>query len=83
MSLGKRLLGIGAADPGSVDSSGIHKAGLQLLIRMCANCWVSHIFYCHVFIGLLDQWLIEGKFTEQEALTQSYDMLAAGMDTVL
>ncbi len=33
-------------------------------------------------VGLLDQWLIEGKFTEEEALSQSYDMLAAGIDTV-
>lgn len=33
-------------------------------------------------LGLLDQWLIEGKFTEEEALSQSYDMLSAGIDTV-
>ena len=33
-------------------------------------------------VGLLDQWLIEGKYTEEEALVQSCDMLAAGMDTV-
>ena len=33
-------------------------------------------------IGLLNQWLIEGKFTEEEALSQSYDMLSAGIDTV-
>ena len=32
--------------------------------------------------GLLDQWLIEGKFTEEEALSQSFDMLSAGIDTV-
>jgi cytochrome P450 len=32
--------------------------------------------------GLLQQWLIEGKFTEEEALSQSYDMLSAGVDTV-
>ena len=33
-------------------------------------------------VGLLDQWLIEGKFTEEEALSLSYDMLSAGIDTV-
>ena len=33
-------------------------------------------------VGLLDQWLIEGKYTEEEALVLSCDMLAAGMDTV-
>ena len=33
--------------------------------------------------GLLDQWLIEGKFTEEEALSTSYDMLSAGIDTVM
>ena len=32
--------------------------------------------------GLLDQWLIEGKFTKDEALSLSCDMLAAGIDTV-
>ena len=37
---------------------------------------------CHLYTGLLDQWLIEGKFTEEEALALSYDMLAAGIDTV-
>ena len=35
-----------------------------------------------IHTGLLDQWLIEGKFTEEEALSQSYDMLSAGIDTV-
>ena len=30
----------------------------------------------------LDQWLIEGKFTEEEALSLSYNMLSAGIDTV-
>ena len=33
-------------------------------------------------VGLLDQWLIEGKYTEEEALILCCDMLAAGMDTV-
>ena len=33
-------------------------------------------------VGLLDQWMIEGKYTEEEALVLSCDMLAAGMDTV-
>jgi len=36
-----------------------------------------------LFIGLLDQWMTEGKFTEEEALSQSYDMLSAGIDTVI
>ena len=30
----------------------------------------------------MEQWLIEGKFTEEEVLMQSCDMLAAGIDTV-
>ncbi len=33
-------------------------------------------------LGLLDQWLAEKKFTEEEALSISYDMLSAGIDTV-
>jgi hypothetical protein len=33
-------------------------------------------------VGILDQWLIEGKYTEEEALVLSCDMLAAGMETV-
>ena len=33
-------------------------------------------------VGLLDQWLIEGKYTEEEALMQSCDILSAGLDTV-
>ena len=33
-------------------------------------------------VGVLDQWLIEGKYTEEEALTQSCDILAGGLDTV-
>ena len=33
-------------------------------------------------VGVLDQWLIEGKYTEEEALVLSCDLLAAGMDTV-
>ena len=33
-------------------------------------------------VGLLDQWIIEGKYSEEEALVLSCDMLAAGMDTV-
>ena len=32
-------------------------------------------------VGLLDQWLIEGKLTEEEALVQACDMLGAGIDT--
>ena len=32
--------------------------------------------------GMLDQWLIEGKFTEDEAVALSCDMLAVGIDTV-
>ena len=33
-------------------------------------------------VGVLDQWLIEGKYTEEEALVLSCDLLAAGIDTV-
>ena len=34
-----------------------------------------------VAVGLLHQWLIEGKLTEDEALAQACDMLGAGVDT--
>ena len=30
----------------------------------------------------MEQWLIEGKFTEEEVLMMTCDMLAAGIDTV-
>ena len=33
-------------------------------------------------VGVLDQWLIEGKYMEEEALVLSCDLLAAGIDTV-
>ena len=44
----------------------------------------SHRFLLSMnnYLGLLDQWLIEGKFTENETLSLSYDMLSAGIDTV-
>ena len=32
--------------------------------------------------GMLDQWLIEGKFTEDEVISLSCEMLSAGIDTV-
>ena len=32
-------------------------------------------------VGILDQWLIEGKLTEEEAIVQACDMLGAGIDT--
>ena len=32
--------------------------------------------------GMLDQWLIEGKFTEEEAVALSCEMLAGGVDSV-
>lgn len=32
--------------------------------------------------GLVEQWLVEGKLTEDEAISLSCDMLAAGIDTV-
>ena len=32
--------------------------------------------------GLMDQWLIEGKFSHEEVLSLSFDMLSAGIDTV-
>ncbi len=35
----------------------------------------------NVAVGLLYQWLIEGKLTEEEALVQACDMLGAGIDT--
>ena len=33
-------------------------------------------------LGLLEQWLVEGNYTEEEALMQSCDMMAVGIDTV-
>jgi len=33
-------------------------------------------------VGLLEQWLIEGKLEPEDALTQACDLLAAGLDTV-
>jgi len=33
-------------------------------------------------VGLLEQWLVEGNYTEEEALMQSCDMMAVGIDTV-
>ena len=32
-------------------------------------------------VGLLEQWLLEGKLTEEEAISQACDQLAAGVDT--
>ena len=32
--------------------------------------------------GLLEQWLREGKLSEQEAIAESVSMFAAGVDTV-
>ena len=32
-------------------------------------------------VGLLEQWLLEGKMTEEEAISQACDQLAAGVDT--
>ena len=34
-----------------------------------------------VTVGLLDQWLIEGKLTEEEAIVQACDQLGAGVET--
>ena len=34
-----------------------------------------------VAVGLLDQWLIEGKLSKEEAITQACVMLGAGVDT--
>ena len=32
-------------------------------------------------VGLLEQWLLEGKLTEEEAISQACDQIAAGVDT--
>ena len=32
-------------------------------------------------VGLLEQWLLEGKMTEEEAISQACDQIAAGVDT--
>ena len=49
-----------------------------------AYCWrrIRSNLYCVLCAGLMEQWLIEGKFSEEEILMQSCDMLAAGIDTV-
>ena len=39
-------------------------------------------YLCWHTVGLLEQWLIEGNYTEEEAQMLSVDMLAAGIDTV-
>ncbi len=33
-------------------------------------------------VGILEQWLIEGKLEPEDALTQACDFLSAGLDTV-
>ncbi len=33
-------------------------------------------------VGILEQWLIEGKLEPEDALTQACDLLSAGLDTV-
>ena len=52
----------------------------RLLVGILSSHVVCDSVRCDT--GLLSQWLIEGKFTEEEVLSQSYDMLSAGIDTV-
>ena len=62
----------------------IHK-GKELLYRHHAElkkAIASGVVDDTKAVGVLDQWLIEGKYTEEEALVLSCDLLAAGMDTV-
>ena len=33
-------------------------------------------------VGILEQWLIEGKLEPEDALTQACDLLSVGLDTV-
>jgi len=33
-------------------------------------------------VGILEQWIIEGKLEPEDALTQACDLLSAGLDTV-
>ncbi len=33
-------------------------------------------------VGILEQWLIEGKLEPEDALTQACDLLSGGLDTV-
>lgn len=33
-------------------------------------------------VGILEQWLIKGKLTQEESLTQACDLLSAGLDNV-
>ena len=33
-------------------------------------------------VGILEQWMIEGKLEQEDALTQACDLLTAGLDTV-
>ena len=52
------------------------------MIPTCGYMAPHDPYLCWHTVGLLEQWLIEGNYTEEEALTQSIDMLAAGIDTV-
>ena len=33
-------------------------------------------------VGILEQWMIEGKLEPEDALTQACDLLSVGLDTV-
>lgn len=52
-------------------------------------CYVQHVIklsmlhaHTHTCVGLLEQWMIEGKLDPEDAITQACDLLSAGLDTV-
>ena len=42
---------------------------------------ITHVWF-ELISAMMEQWLIEGKFSQKEVLMLSCDMLAAGIDTV-
>ena len=56
--------------------------GKELLYRELKKAIASGVVDDTKAVGVLDQWLIEGKCTEEEALVLSCDLLAAGMETI-
>ena len=52
------------------------------MIPTCGYMAPHDPYLCWHTVGLLEQWLIEGNYTEEEAQMLSVDMLAAGIDTV-
>ena len=54
------------------------KVACKVLISVLAPVRLFGVYIS----AMMEQWLIEGKFSEKEILMLSCDMLAAGVDTV-